>query len=245
MVQCLFNESLNCHQPKMQNGYEHSLLGWWKKYCSVYYNWRFPQRPNTANLKQEILNAIKDMDMGKFLHLGMDGPRRNWPPSCQYGFQKALDIGSCSLHILHGAFQTGMILPVWDRGKILKILYKIFDESPACCNVYLHEGTSKVFAMKVCSIRRIENQPVADWALEVWPFVVSTVKHILAFSRVIVYFFHSCLMKLVWSFIVWCGWFTRKKSWQCYQFQKSDDQGISLQSKQPTWRIPFWFRGCH
>ena len=33
---------------------------------------------NAVNLKKEVLNAIKDLDMGKFLHLGMDEPRTNW-----------------------------------------------------------------------------------------------------------------------------------------------------------------------
>ena len=44
---------------------------------SVFYESRFLQRPNAVNLKEEILNAIKDLDMGNFLHLGMDGPNTN------------------------------------------------------------------------------------------------------------------------------------------------------------------------
>ena len=34
--------------------------------------------PNAVSLKEELLNAIKDLDIGKFLHLGMDGPSTNW-----------------------------------------------------------------------------------------------------------------------------------------------------------------------
>ena len=52
------------------------------------------------------------------------------------GFQKTLDIGSCSMHIPHGVFQTEMIKPEWDIGNILKALYKIFDESPAHWDVF-------------------------------------------------------------------------------------------------------------
>ena len=122
--------------------------------------------------------------MGKFLHLGMDGPSANWhvlglinDHQDANGFQKTLDIGSCSLHILHGAFQTGIMKPGWEIGKILKALYKIFNESPARHDVYLHEGTSEVFPMKFCSTGWIEDQPVAYRALEVWSSVVSTVKH--------------------------------------------------------------------
>ena len=57
-----------------------------------------------------------------------------------YVFLKTLIIGSCSLHILHGAFQTGMTKPDWSLGKVLRALHKIFDESPACCDVYLRES---------------------------------------------------------------------------------------------------------
>ena len=39
---------------------------------SVYDNSQFLQRSNTVNLKEEILNVIKDLYMGKFLHLGID-----------------------------------------------------------------------------------------------------------------------------------------------------------------------------
>ena len=64
------------------------------------------------------------------------------------GFQNTLDIGSCLLHILHGAFQTGMIKLGWNIGKILQALCKIFDELPARRDLYLREGRSEVFPMK-------------------------------------------------------------------------------------------------
>ena len=39
---------------------------------------QFLQRLNVVNLKEEIMNAVKDLDMGKSLHLGIDGPSINW-----------------------------------------------------------------------------------------------------------------------------------------------------------------------
>ena len=157
---------------------------------SVYYGPRFILRPNVVNVKEELLNASKGLDMGTFLHLGMDGPSANWhvlslinDHQVANDFQKTLDISSCSLPILHGAFQTGIMKPGWEIGKILKALYKIFNESPARHDVYLHEGTSEVFPMKFCSTRWTEDQPVADRALEVWSSVVSTVKHCQSLSK--------------------------------------------------------------
>ena len=50
----------------------------------------------------------------------MDGTSTNWnvidkinDHQVGNGFQKTLDIGSCSLHILHDVFQTGVIKPGW------------------------------------------------------------------------------------------------------------------------------------
>ena len=147
-----FNESLNHHQQNCQIDVNIRCWDGEKNVAqSVYYNLRFLQRPNVVNLKEEIMIAIKDLPMGKFLHLGMDGPSTNWNVldlinhhQVANEFQETLNIGSCLLHILHSAFQTGMSKPGWDIGKILKVLYKIFDASSTCRDVYLCEGTFKV-----------------------------------------------------------------------------------------------------
>ena len=62
--------------------------------------------PDAVNLKEEILNAIKDLDLGKFLHLVMDQLSKRFDlldlfdlindQQFASGFQKTLDIGSCS-----------------------------------------------------------------------------------------------------------------------------------------------------
>ena len=62
--------------------------------------------PDAVNLKEEILNAIKDLDLGKFFHLGMDGLSKRFDSldlldlindhQFASGFQKTLDIGSRS-----------------------------------------------------------------------------------------------------------------------------------------------------
>ena len=126
--------------------------------------------------------------MGKFLDRGMDRLSTNWSVldlisghQVASGFQKTLDIGSCLVHILHGASQTRMIKPGWDM--VLNALDKIFDESPAHHNVYLQKGTSEVFPMKFCSTRWIEDQPVTDQVLEVRPSVVLTLKHWISLSK--------------------------------------------------------------
>ena len=79
MVQCLFYERLNCQQQKCQMDVNIYYCDGEKNVAqSVYYDSRFLQRRNAVNLKREILNAIKYLVMGKFLHLGMDGLSTNW-----------------------------------------------------------------------------------------------------------------------------------------------------------------------
>ena len=122
MVQWLFRWMFELSSTKMPNTCEHWLLGWWES-CSVS---RFLQKPNAVNLKEKISNAIKDLDVEKSLHLGMDEPSTNWNvldlinDQVGNGFQKALGIGSCLFHILHGTFQTEMSKPGWDIGNVLK-----------------------------------------------------------------------------------------------------------------------------
>ena len=152
MLSVSFDESLNRRQQKCQIDVNIRYWDGEKNVAqSVYYNLRFLQRPNVVNLKEEIMNAIQYVDVGKFLHLGMDGPSTNWnvldftyDHQVANEFQKILDLGSCLLHIVHSAFQTGMIKPGWDIRKILKALCEIFDASPTCSDLYPCEGTSEV-----------------------------------------------------------------------------------------------------
>ena len=57
----------------------------------------------------------------------MDGPSTNWnvlqllQEDCKEKEHSAIiNIGSCGLHVLHGAFKVGMEAAGWDVGKVLK-----------------------------------------------------------------------------------------------------------------------------
>ena len=180
-----FDESLNRHQQKCQM--DVNIRHWDnEKHIdqSVYYDSKFLLRPNAENLKGAILDAIKELELRKFLHLAMDGPSTNWnvldlinDHQVASGFSITISIGSCSLHILHGGFQTGITNSGWCLGQLLRALYKIFDESPARREVYIRVGSSDKFPLKFCATRWIEDQPVADQAYVLWPSIVCTVKH--------------------------------------------------------------------
>ena len=103
---------------------------------SSYFESQFLYRPNALNLTNSLLASIDGLELCKFLHLAMDGPNTNWNVLNEVdehlvgkGQNKTMHIGSCSLHIVHGAFETGTVKTGWELSKVLKAMYKIFDES--------------------------------------------------------------------------------------------------------------------
>ena len=68
----------------------------------------------------------------------MDGPNTSWnvltmlhDDRCEKDYLKVIDIGSCSLLVLHGVFTPGVEATDWFLNKILKAMRKIFDDSLA------------------------------------------------------------------------------------------------------------------
>jgi len=98
----------------------------------------FLQRPNAKNLCDALLSALKDLDPKQLGQLSMDGPATNWnvlqllhDDREEKEYPTIVNIGSCSLHVLHGAFKSGMEAASWDVGKVLKAIWQIFHDSPA------------------------------------------------------------------------------------------------------------------
>ena len=42
-----------------------------------------------------------------------------------------IDVGTCALHILHGAFRTGLTATSWKVDSLLRSLFNLFNVSPA------------------------------------------------------------------------------------------------------------------
>ena len=129
---------------------------------------RFLLRPTVENPKCELVASITGLDMAKFLQLSMEDLKTNWNVLnvvnnhlVEDGYKNLIEIGRCSLHTIHGAFQTGATKTGWELKKVLKVMYKIFNESPARRNVYLKVGSIK-FLMKFCEARLIEDKEVAE-----------------------------------------------------------------------------------
>lgn len=80
-----------------------------------------------------------------------------------------LDIGSCGLHVINGAYKAGHTATRWDLVTFLRSCYNLFKSVPARRADYVLMTGSKQFPMKFCSVRWLENSKVISRALVVLP----------------------------------------------------------------------------
>ena len=59
-----------------------------------------------------------------------------------------MNIDSCGLHTVHGAFQTGTETTTWDLRKIMKAVWQIFHDSSARRDVYTKICESEEYPLK-------------------------------------------------------------------------------------------------
>ena len=121
------------------------------------------------------------------LQVSVDGPNVNWKLYDSIveewnendDYPDLIDIGSCSLHVVHGAFRTGVQKTKWGIDSILQALYNLFPNSPAKREDYTKITGSKVFPLPFSGTRWIEDKKVADRALEIWPNITKYVSETL------------------------------------------------------------------
>lgn len=116
------------------------------------------------------------LDRGKVYHISMDGPnvnhafmralKRDWESSLMH---KLVEIGSCNLHIVSGAFKTGAEKSGWKINNTIKGAYQMFHEAPARREDYTLVTGSETFPQFFSSTRWVENQEPADNLIKIWP----------------------------------------------------------------------------
>ena len=78
-----------------------------------------------------------------------------------------LDVGSCGLHVVHGAYRNGVAASGWELENIFSSLYRLFKDMPARCEDYTTSTGSSIFPLKFCAHRWIENKPVVERAMAI------------------------------------------------------------------------------
>ena len=87
-----------------------------------------------------------------------------------------IDIGVCSLHVVHEALQTGVHKNGWEIQKLLKLLWWLFH------NIYGRVPIitkCDIFPKKFCVIRWVEDKDVANHVIHIWPNVTKYINETL------------------------------------------------------------------
>lgn len=116
--------------------------------------------------KKEMLN------LEKMMQVSMDGPNVNWAFLRELkqefkGDVKLFDLGSCGLHIMHGAFKDGIQATQWPIVAFLRALYNLSKDVPARRALYVQYSGSDLFPLKFCGHRWLENGEVAKRAIDI------------------------------------------------------------------------------
>ena len=104
----------------------------------------------------------------------MDGPRTDWSVldkvrerRKEAGQPVLENIGSCGLHIISGALQTGVKESSWPLKQVLQSTFILFNQSPARRDGYMRINESSTFLIKFCPTGWVENEPVAERGIDV------------------------------------------------------------------------------
>ena len=117
-----FNQTLQEEQMDLQLHYWEDSLG---QVCIRYFDSRFLKRPNAKNLVDALFLSLSKLTPERLLQLSMDGRSTNWRVldlldeyCAEKEYPSIINIGSCSLHVVHGAFQVGFQAVDWQLAKI-------------------------------------------------------------------------------------------------------------------------------
>ena len=119
------------------------------------------------DLKAKFEEPVSDLNVKKLAQVSMDGPHVNWKlldmleqdRSSQDQYPDFLNVVSCSLHVVHGAFYSGMLKTSWGIDSVLKALHNLFSESPAKREDFFKLTGTETFPLPFCGHRWLENKP--------------------------------------------------------------------------------------
>ena len=125
-----------------------------------YLNSKFIGHAAALDIIHELKKGIKELNKGQLLQISIDGPSVNWAflkeiqkHRQQEELSQLIIVGSCGLHIIHGAFQTGATTTCWNIKGILKAIYKLLLDSPAHRADYISVTGSMLFPFSLCATR--------------------------------------------------------------------------------------------
>ena len=95
----------------------------------------------------------------------------------EHGIPKLIDIGSCSLHIIHDAFKAGVKSTDWEIKKTLKGCFTLPHNSPARGSDCTSITGSIVFPILFCTIKWCDDKKAAERLIIILPSILKIVNH--------------------------------------------------------------------
>jgi len=138
---------------------------------------QFLGHATARDIDASFKKGIARLENKKLTQISMDGPNVNHKFYKDFCSDRALlepelpllfDIGTCGLHVVHGAFRTGFESTGWKLDVILKSLWYLFNESPARMDDYKRITGCNVFPLQFCGTRWLDDRKVAERALSCW-----------------------------------------------------------------------------
>lgn len=178
----LFDESLN--KPLQSKQMDFLIRLWQNNEVNTrYLSSVFIGHGTALHLKHELMEVLQTVGLKKLAQISMDGPNVNWRMyedfTKEYKTdlkQDVLNLGSCGLHIVNGAFLTGAKAAAWDVESFLSSLYFLFNDAPARREDFQTVTGAADMPLKFCKTRWLENVPVAERALALWDNILKYVK---------------------------------------------------------------------
>ncbi|MBP1527239.1 MAG: hypothetical protein H9Q66_04895 [Spiroplasma ixodetis] len=171
------DESLNkiCSKAQMD-----VLVQFWdntsNKLSTRYLTSLFLEKCTADNMCSTLITALNGfgLKLGNMIQISMDGPNVNlalfkllheYLSNPDPVHSKLCDVGTCSVHIVHGAFGTGHKKAGWKVNQFLKRSYFLLKDFPSRRSDYKRLGKTDNFPLKFCNIRWLENVVVLKRAL--------------------------------------------------------------------------------
>ena len=145
-----------------------------------YWDSKFLGHSTNTDLLNSFNASILRILSRKIIQVSMDGPSVNHLFYEKYVQHRAdmeteqlmVYIGSCGLHIIHGAFKFAFEKTSWGMKGIIKGTFVILHDTPARRADYISVTKSELFPLFFCATRWIEDRAPADRLIEIWPNII-------------------------------------------------------------------------
>ena len=132
----MFDESFNCTLHKQQMDvwiryFDHNIELMRTRFLCC----QFLDKTTARDLQLHLKSLLNQYDIEKLIQISMDGPPNNIKMQRDLANERSaeipdapslINIGVCNLHVVHGAFCTGMKVTGWKFDDIFKAMYSFF-----------------------------------------------------------------------------------------------------------------------